>query len=42
VLQNTHLAPAPSAVVDNNGHQRQVEKQISPDLKNSKKTTLPI
>jgi hypothetical protein len=42
VLQSIHLAPAPSAAVDNDGHQRHVEKQILPDLKNSEKTTLPI
>jgi hypothetical protein len=42
MLQSTHLAPAPSAVVDNDGHQRHVEKQISPDLKNDEKTTLSI
>jgi hypothetical protein len=42
VLQSTHLAPASSAAVDNDGHQRHIEKQISPDLKNSEKTTLPI
>jgi hypothetical protein len=42
VLQSTHLAPAPSAAVDNDGHQRHVEKQISPDLKNDEKTTLSI
>jgi hypothetical protein len=34
--------PGPSAVVDHDGHQRHVEKQISLDLKNVEKTTLPI
>jgi hypothetical protein len=42
VLQSTHLAPATSSVMDNDGYQRHVEKQISPDLKNGEKTTLPI
>jgi hypothetical protein len=32
----------PSAVVDHDRHQRHIEKQISPDLKNGEKTTLPI
>jgi hypothetical protein len=42
VLQSIHLTPAPNAVVYNDEHQRHVEKQISPDLKNGEKTTLPI
>jgi hypothetical protein len=33
-----HLAPAASVVADNNEHQQQIEKLISPDLKNSEKT----
>jgi hypothetical protein len=42
LLQSIHLAPAPNAVVNNDKHQRHVEKQISPDLKNGEKTKLSI
>jgi hypothetical protein len=42
LLQRIHLASAPSAIVGNDGHQQHVEKQISPDLMNDKKTTLSI
>jgi hypothetical protein len=42
LLQSIYLAPAPSIAVDNNKHQRHVEEQISLDLMNDEKTTLPI
>jgi hypothetical protein len=41
-LQSTHLAPTHNAAMDNDGHQRHVEKQISLDLMNGEKITLPI
>jgi hypothetical protein len=41
-LQSTHLAPTASVTAENNGCQRHIEKQISPDLMNVEKTTLPI
>jgi hypothetical protein len=41
-LQSTHLAPVPSVAAENDRRQRHVEKQISPDLMNGEKTTLPI
>jgi hypothetical protein len=42
VLQSTHLALDPSAAMDNDRHQRHIEKQILPDLKNNEKTMLSI
>jgi hypothetical protein len=42
LLHSIYLAPAPNIAVDNDKHQRHVEKQISPDLMNGEKTTLPI
>ena len=41
-LQRNHLAPAASVIADNDERQRHIEKQISPDLKNSEKTKMPI
>jgi hypothetical protein len=41
-LDSIHLAPAPVAAVNNNEHQRQVEKQISLDIKKDVKTKLSI
>jgi hypothetical protein len=41
-LQKNHLAPAASAIADNHERQRHTEKLISPDLKNSEMTMLPI
>jgi hypothetical protein len=38
LLQSIHLAPIPSAVVDNDKRQRRVEKQISLDLKSVEMT----
>jgi hypothetical protein len=37
-----HLTPAASTIVDNNKHQRHIEKMISPDLKTGEKTKLRI
>jgi hypothetical protein len=41
LLESIHLAPVPSAVMENDKHQRHVEKQISPDLKSGEKTKPP-
>jgi hypothetical protein len=41
-LQSNHLAPDPSVAAENDRRQRYVEKQISLDLMNGEKTTLPI
>jgi hypothetical protein len=37
LLQSSHLAPAPNAVVENDKRQQHVKKQNSPDLKNDEK-----
>jgi hypothetical protein len=37
LLQSSHLAPAPNAVVDNDKSQQHDKKQNSPDLKNDEK-----
>jgi hypothetical protein len=42
LLPSIYLAPAPSVTVDNDKHKRHIEKQISQDLMNGEKTTLPI
>jgi hypothetical protein len=43
LLQSTHLAPVTSSVVDNDERQQHdVERQISPDLKNNEKTKQSI
>jgi hypothetical protein len=41
-LQSIRLVLVPNAAIDNDGCQRHNEKEISPDLKNGKKTKLPI
>jgi hypothetical protein len=41
-LQSSYLAPAVSAIVDNDECQRHTEKLISPDVKNGKNTKLLI
>jgi hypothetical protein len=42
LIENIYLALAHGTIVDDDGHQRHIEKQISSDLKNSKIITLPI
>jgi hypothetical protein len=43
ILALEHLPrTGPSIAVDNDKHQRHIEKQILPDLMNGEKTTLPI
>jgi hypothetical protein len=41
-LQKNHLTPAAGAIMDNHKRHRHTEKLISPDLKTSEKTKLPI
>ena len=41
-LQKNHLVPAAGVVANNHERRRHTEKTISPDLKNSDKTKLPI